>query len=74
MRTCVGCRQRRAQRELYRFVRTGDRSWRIEQPGGRRGPGRGAYLCGAACVGRAEKNKKYPGLASAAAEYGLEQG
>ena len=32
---------------------------------GRR-PGRGVYLCSPACVKKAEKNKRYPGLASAA--------
>ncbi len=34
-------------------------------------PGRGVYLCSAACVKKAEKNKRYPGLSSAASEYGL---
>ncbi|MDP9110475.1 MAG: YlxR family protein [Candidatus Eremiobacteraeota bacterium] len=43
--------------------------WRGEPMGARRGPGRGAYLCSRECVGRVAKNKRYPGLASAAAEY-----
>ena len=58
---------------MRRFVRTGPREWRAD-PARKRAPGRGVYLCGAECAKRVEKNKKYPGLASSAAEYGLEQG
>jgi predicted RNA-binding protein YlxR (DUF448 family) len=58
---------------MRRFVRTGPRAWQADA-GRKRQPGRGVYLCGADCIKRVEKNKKYPGLAAAAAEYGLEQG
>jgi len=69
-RTCVGCRKTFAQGALVRFVRR-PAGWRADAPGGKRQPGRGAYLCSAACAGRCAKNRRYPGLASAAAEYGL---
>lgn len=58
---------------MRRFVRTGPREWQADR-GRKRAPGRGVYLCSAECAGRVEKNKKYPGLAAAAAEYGLELG
>jgi len=46
--------------------------WQADQPGfRRRRAGRGAYLCSAQCAERARKNKRYPGLGTAAAEYGL---
>jgi predicted RNA-binding protein YlxR (DUF448 family) len=35
----------------------------------RRAEGRGAYLCSALCAGRVAKNKRFPGLAAAAAAY-----
>ncbi|CAN5571531.1 YlxR family protein [soil metagenome] len=41
LRTCIGCRRRRAPEELTRFVRAADRSLRI----GRTLAGRGAWLC-----------------------------
>ncbi|MFP3902205.1 MAG: YlxR family protein [Acidimicrobiia bacterium] len=41
MRTCIGCRRRRPQAELVRFVRAADGS----VIRGRRLPGRGAWLC-----------------------------
>lgn len=69
VRTCVGCRQRFAQAELKRYVRTAA-GWRPDKSG-RRQPGRGAYLCSEPCVERAAKNKRYPGLGAAAVEYGL---
>lgn len=40
-RTCIGCRRRRPQRELTRFVLDGDGDLQI----GRDRPGRGAWLC-----------------------------
>lgn len=73
VRQCAGCRDRKPQSSMRRFVRTGPHQWRPDS-GGKRQPGRGVYLCSAECVRRVEKNKKYPGLASAAAEYGLELG
>jgi len=54
-------------------VRTGPREWCADD--GKRLPGRGAYLCRTAdCLKRVEKNRRYPGLASAAAEGGFLQG
>jgi len=41
VRTCVGCRRRRPQRDLVRIVRTGDGRLAV----GRTLPGRGAWLC-----------------------------
>ena len=58
-RTCVGCRTRREQRLLARFVRRGDR-WTAD--GARRSEGRGVYLCGTQCAATVTKNKRFPGL------------
>jgi predicted RNA-binding protein YlxR (DUF448 family) len=56
---------------LVRFVRT-EAGWRADLPAMRRKqPGRGAYLCSTACAQRAAKNRRYPGLGTAAAECGL---
>lgn len=58
---------------LGRFVRMGPREWRADDA--KRLAGRGAYLCRTAdCLKRVEKNRRYPGLAAAAAEGGLLQG
>jgi len=43
VRTCLGCRRRQPQRELLRLRWSRDRVV-IDQLG-RRGPGRGAYVC-----------------------------
>jgi predicted RNA-binding protein YlxR (DUF448 family) len=61
VRTCVGCRTKREQRELQRFVRHGD-GWTVD--GNRRSDGRGVYLCGAQCAKAVVKNKRYPGFGS----------
>ena len=61
VRTCVGCRTRREQHELQRFVRQ-DAGWTAD--GGRRGEGRGVYLCGPQCAKAVIKNKRYPGFGS----------
>jgi predicted RNA-binding protein YlxR (DUF448 family) len=45
-RTCVGCRRRAPQTELVRCVLDGVGSARIS----RTAPGRGAWLCGPACL------------------------
>jgi predicted RNA-binding protein YlxR (DUF448 family) len=58
---------------MRRFVRADHRSWRPDAERMKQ-TGRGVYLCSAECAKRVEKNKKYPGLAAAAAEYGLELG
>ncbi|TAM90857.1 DUF448 domain-containing protein, partial [bacterium] len=62
-RTCVGCRRRLPQAALARFVREGT-AWAVDVR--RRAPGRGVYLCSAACGVRVAKNKRYPGLSAAA--------
>ena len=64
VRTCVGCRERREQSSMVRFTRTGHGAWTPD--GSRRQPGRGAYLCSPKCAARVTKNKRYPGLATAA--------
>ncbi|MBV8728056.1 MAG: YlxR family protein, partial [Candidatus Eremiobacteraeota bacterium] len=58
-RTCVGCRQRKEQAEMVRFVRT-ESSWTPDA--GRRQEGRGAYLCSNKCAQRVVKNNGFPGL------------
>jgi predicted RNA-binding protein YlxR (DUF448 family) len=59
------------QTQLARFVRTGG-AWQADPPNRRRKrPGRGAYLCSLECARLACRNKRYPGLGTAAAEYGL---
>ena len=70
VRQCVGCRKRLPQAALLRFV-SSTAGWMPDGPGRRKRPGRGAYLCSADCVRLAAKNKRYRGLATAAAEYGL---
>ncbi len=42
-RTCAGCREKRAKRELIRIVRTHNNGVEIDLSGKK--PGRGAYLC-----------------------------
>jgi len=63
VRTCVGCRTRREQPTLQRFVRQPDR-WAAD--GTRRSPGRGVYLCGRECARAVVKNKRFPGLGASA--------
>ncbi|MHB8179051.1 MAG: YlxR family protein [Vulcanimicrobiaceae bacterium] len=70
IRQCVGCRCRRPQAELLRFVRL-PAGWRRDPPGGHRGAGRGVYVCSGACLRLTAKNKRYPGLAAANVEEGL---
>jgi predicted RNA-binding protein YlxR (DUF448 family) len=54
IRTCVGCRQRRPQRELVRLVRRVDGIVVRDVSGG--AAGRGAYVClEAVCLERALK-------------------
>ena len=59
VRTCVGCRTRREQPQLQRFVRR-DGGWAAD--GARRSVGRGVYLCSVQCAGAVIKNKRFPGL------------
>ncbi|MBV8117932.1 MAG: YlxR family protein [Candidatus Eremiobacteraeota bacterium] len=55
--------------ELIRFVR-GPQGWAADRSRCKQA-GRGAYLCSQACGAAAAKNRRYPGLSAAAAEYGL---
>jgi predicted RNA-binding protein YlxR (DUF448 family) len=55
IRTCVGCRQRRPQRELLRCVLDADGVVRVD----RRAPGRGAWLCGPACIDPARRRRAF---------------
>jgi predicted RNA-binding protein YlxR (DUF448 family) len=48
---------------MVRFVRAPE-GWLPDEA--RRRPGRGAYLCSAACAARVEKNRRFSGLAPAA--------
>jgi len=61
VRTCVGCRTKREQQELQRFVRRDD-GWSADSH--RRSDGRGVYLCGPQCAKAVVKNKRYPGFGS----------
>lgn len=71
IRQCVGCRKRYPQAELVRFVRS-PAGWQADRGVARlKQPGRGAYVCSDACGAAVAKNKRYPGLAAAAAECGL---
>ena len=60
-RTCLGCRQARAQAQLIRLA------WRdgqvVVEPPGRRGAGRGAYVC--ATMGCWEEARRRRALARA---------
>jgi predicted RNA-binding protein YlxR (DUF448 family) len=51
IRTCVGCRERRPQRDLVRCVLDADGMVHVD----RHGPGRGAWLCGAGCLTEARR-------------------
>lgn len=54
IRTCLGCRQRRAKDELVRLARRPDSTVCVDGRGVQ--PGRGAYVCAAPeCVERALK-------------------
>jgi len=56
MRQCMGCRERRAKREMIRVVRCTDGSVCLDFSG--KLNGRGAYLCNdVACLQKAQKSK-----------------
>ena len=56
MRQCMGCRERRAKRELIRVVRCTDGAVQLDFSG--KLNGRGAYLCpNAECLKKAVRSK-----------------
>ena len=56
MRQCVGCRERKAKRELIRVVRGTDGNVTLDFGG--KAPGRGAYICpNAECLKKALRSK-----------------
>ena len=56
MRQCMGCRERRAKRELIRVVRNTDGAVQLDFSG--KLNGRGAYLCpNAECLKKAIRSK-----------------
>ena len=55
-RQCMGCRERRAKRELIRVVRSPEGNVNLDFGG--TAPGRGAYLCpDPECLKKAQKSK-----------------
>lgn len=55
-RQCMGCRERKAKKELIRVVRGVDGTVSLDFSG--KAPGRGAYLCpSAACLKKAIRSK-----------------
>lgn len=56
VRTCVGCGAKRDKRALVRLI-----CWegRAVVDAARRGPGRGAYVCGRACARRALERRAF---------------
>jgi predicted RNA-binding protein YlxR (DUF448 family) len=72
IRTCLGCRGRRPQRELIRFVRAAGGGILV----GRTRPGRGFYVCARSeCVLRLERGLKrwFPAKEGAAIRALLEE-
>lgn len=55
IRTCIGCRERLPQTRLLRLVLDDAGDVRVD----RHGPGRGAWLCGAACVEPARRRRAF---------------
>lgn len=54
-RTCVGCRERRPQNELHRCAITADGVPLVS----RTAPGRGAWICGTACLDAARRARGF---------------
>lgn len=55
IRTCIGCRERRPQAQLVRLVLDASGDIRVD----RHAPGRGAWLCGAACLEPARRRRAF---------------
>ena len=56
-RQCMGCRERRAKRELIRVVRSPEGNVNLDFGG--KAPGRGAYLCkNAQCMEKALRQRQ----------------
>ena len=56
MRSCCGCKEKMAKRELVRIVRSPEGEISLDKTG--RKSGRGAYLCDSvACLSKAKKSK-----------------
>ena len=54
MRSCCGCREKKAKNELVRIVRTPDGKVLLDKTG--RKSGRGVYICNStACLNKAKK-------------------
>lgn len=58
-RTCIGCGKKAPKGDLIRIVRASDEAVLLD--GSERAPGRGAYVCSAACFSRARKACKLQG-------------
>ena len=57
MRTCLGCREQRAKKELIRVVKNKDGEFFIDRTG--KLAGRGAYICpDIECFNKAKKAKR----------------
>ena len=55
-RQCMGCRERKAKRELIRVVRSPEGNLNLDFGG--KAPGRGAYLCpDPECLRKAQRSK-----------------
>lgn len=56
MRMCVGCREMKPKKELFRIVRSPDGEINVDRTG--KASGRGAYICSSEeCLNRAQKTR-----------------
>jgi predicted RNA-binding protein YlxR (DUF448 family) len=70
-RTCIGCRAVRPQADLLRLARSAE--GRVEPDPGRRGGGRGAYVCRSErCLGEAVRRSRWAQVFRAPAVLGPE--
>lgn len=56
LRKCIGCGEMRPKKKLLRVVRTPEGEIKIDPTG--KLNGRGAYVCSAACLERAQKARR----------------